>query len=100
MESIFDSYKNNEITIEDVYRACKCFQSKDIAFASTCLTLITAHPPHVLLRRYNNHVADILYNEPKYVYDRLYDESPRLAYKFLKQISDHMLIHPIDFILP
>lgn len=100
MESIFESYKNKEITIEDVYKACKRFQSKDVAFVSTCLTLITAHPSYVLLRRYNNHVIDVFYNEPKYVYDRLYDESPRLAYKFLKQIGDHTLIHPIDFILP
>ena len=96
MEPIFNSYKNNEITIDDVYKKCKRFQSKEAAFISTCLTLITAHSSRVLLRRYDN-VADILYKEPEYVYNLLYDESPRLAHKFVKQFGAQTLIHPVEF---
>ena len=96
MESIFNSFKNSEITIEDVYKACKHFQNKEAAFISTCLTLITVHPSRVLLRRYD-HVADVLYKEPEYVYNRLYDESPRLAHKFVKRFGDQMLMNPVEF---
>ena len=96
MEPIFNSYKNNEITIEDVYKACERFQTKEDAFISTCLTLIIAHPSPVLLRRYD-HVADVLYKESEYVYNRLYNESPRLAHKFIKRFGDQMLVHPVEF---
>lgn len=96
MESIFNAYKNGEITLEDVYKACERFQTKEAAFLSTCLTLITAHPSRVMLRRYNN-VADVLYKEREYVYNRLYDESPRLAHKFVKRFGDQMLMHPVEF---
>lgn len=98
MESIFDSYKNNEITIEDVYKTCEGFQTKETAFISTCLTLITAHPSPVLLRRYD-HVVDVLYKEPEYVYNQLYNESPRLAHKFTKLFGDQVLMYPIDLYL-
>lgn len=96
MEPIFNSYKNGEITLEDVYKACERFQTKEAAFLSTCLTLITVHPSPVLLRRYDS-VADVLYRESEYVYNRLYDESPRLAHKFVKQFGDQMLMNPVEF---
>ena len=96
MEPIFNAYKNDEITLEDVYKACERFQTKEAAFLSTCLTLITAHPSRVMLRRYD-HVADVLYKEPEYVYNRLYDESPRLAHKFVKQFGAQTLMNPVDF---
>lgn len=98
MEPIFNSYKNEEITIDDVYKACERFQTKEAAFISTCLTLITVHPSKVLLRRYD-HVVDVLYEEPEYIYNRLYDESPRLAHKFVKRFGDQMLMHPVEFYL-
>lgn len=39
------------------------------------------------------------YNEPEYVYNLLYDESPRLAHKFVKQFGAKTLMNPVEFIV-
>ena len=96
MESIYNKYQNNEITLEQVYEACKRFQTKEDALVSATLTLITVHPSKYMLRRYER-VYDALYHEPELIYNKLYEESPRLAHKFTKQFGHQTLIHPVLF---
>ena len=96
MESIYNDYKNNIISIDDVYKKCKKFQSKEAALISTCLTLIVAHSHNVMLRKYER-VEDLFQNEKTYIYNRLYEESERLAFKFSNKYGSFELIHPVEF---
>lgn len=96
MESIYDAYKNHRISLEDVYAKCKYelgLNSRD-ALISACLTLITVRPPTCMHRKYE-HISDFFDNEKEYIYNVLYNESPRLASKFTKTFGAQTLIHPV-----
>lgn len=98
MERIYNEYKDGHIDIQDVYHLCKerLELSKEDALISACLTLITVNPSHKMLKKYD-HVSDVFYNEPEYVYNLLAYECPYLAGKFEKIYGPQTLMHPIMF---
>ena len=98
MERIYNEYKSGYIDLQDVYYLCKgrLKLSKEDALISACLTLITVHPSHKMLKKYE-HIKDVFYKEPEYVYNLLDSECPYLASKFEKRYGQQTLMHPVMF---
>lgn len=98
MERIYNEYKDGHIDLQEVYRLCieHLKLSKEDALISTCLTLITVHPSHQMLKKYD-HVEDVFYKEPEYIYNLLASECTYLAHKFEKRYGPQTLMHPVMF---
>lgn len=96
MEAIYEAYKNHQISIDDVYDRCKRelkLNSRD-ALISASLTCVIVRSPTSMLRKYK-HVNEFFDKEKEYIYNILYDNSPRLAHKFTKAFGPQTLIHPV-----
>ena len=98
MERIYKDFTSHRIDLYDVYSLCKSRLklSKEDALISACLTLIVSQPSKRMLQKYDQ-VSDVFYEEPEYVYNKLYEECPCLARKFNKAFGPLELINPVLF---